>query len=115
LVKVALDQSDQYMYLEPEQFGVVANRTLASKALEDPNYISWKTKDFKFVNSALKDVLEELEESYHVEIRTENVDISDLRITTSYSGQSINAILETIGTAFDMNVSHSDKGFVLTK
>lgn len=114
-VKVSLDRTDQVMYLEPEQFGVVANKTLSSQELKDPNYISWKTKEFKFVNSALTDVLTELEESYHVKIRTEDVDISDLRITTTYSGLSINAILETIGTAFNMNVSQKDNDYILTK
>jgi transmembrane sensor len=114
-VKVSMDQSDQVIYLEPEQFGVVTNKTLTSQELDDPNYISWKTKDFKFVNSALTDVLTELEESYHVKIHTEDVDISDMRITTSYSGLSINAILETIGTAFNMNVSQKDNDYILTK
>lgn len=114
LVKVSIVDSDQFIYLEPEQFGVVENRVLSSLGQEDPNYISWKTKDFKFVDSALDEVLQELEESFHVDI-TIDVDISDMRITTSYSGQSINAILETIGTAFEMNISQRDSGYFLTK
>ena len=82
---------------------------------EDQNYISWKTKDFKFVNSALMEVLQELEESYHVDIHTEDLDLSEMRITTSYSGQSIDAILETIGAAFEMNVSHKENSYFLNK
>jgi ferric-dicitrate binding protein FerR (iron transport regulator) len=115
LVKVSMERSDQFIYLEPEGLGVMANRNLTSKVQGDPNYISWKTKDFKFVNSALPEVLQELEESYHVEIHTDDADISDLRITTSYSGQSINAILETIATAFEMSVSQRENGYFLTK
>ena len=115
LVKVSVESSDQFIYLEPEGLGVIENRNLTSKVQEDPNYISWKTKDFKFVNAALKEVLLELEESYHVEIHADDHDISNLRITTAYSGQSINAILETIATAFEMNVSQKEKGFYLTK
>lgn len=114
LVKVSIVDSDQFIYLEPEQFGVVENRVLFSLGQEDANYISWKTKNFKFVDSALAEVLQELEESFHVDI-TADVDILDMRITTSYSGQSINAILETIGTAFDMNISQKDSGYFLTK
>jgi ferric-dicitrate binding protein FerR (iron transport regulator) len=114
-VRVSLDNSDQFMQLEPEEVGTVENRQLNSHAQEDPNYISWKTKDFKFVNSALTEVLEELEESYHVDIRGEGLDLSELRITTSYSGQSIDAILETIGAAFEMKVSRSDNSYFLTK
>lgn len=114
-VRVSLDNSDEFLQLEPEQVGTVENRQLNSHAQEDPNYISWKTKDFKFVNSALTEVLEELEESYHVDIRTEGLDLRALRITTSYSGQSIDAILETIGAAFEMNVSRTDNSYFLTK
>ena len=114
-VRVALEKSDQYIQLEPEEFGFVENRSLTSSAQNDPNYISWKTKDFKFVNSALLEVLQELEESYHVDIHSEDLDLSEMRITTSYSGQSIDAILETIGTAFEMSVSHKENSYFLTK
>jgi len=114
-VRVSLEESEQYIQLEPEEFGLVENRDLTSSVQEDPNYISWKTKDFKFVNSALIEVLQELEESYHVDIRAEDLDLSEMRITSSYSGQSIDAILETIGTAFEMNVSHKENSYFLTK
>jgi len=114
-VRVALEKSDQYIQLQPEEFGFVENSKLTSSAQKDPNYISWKTKDFKFVNSALIDVLQELEESYHVDIQTEDLDLSEMRITTSYSGQSIDAILETIGTAFEMSVSHKENSYFLNK
>ena len=113
-VRVALEESEQFIQLEPEEFGLVESRKLTSSIQEDPNYISWKTKDFKFVNSALIEVLQELEESYHVDIHTEDLDLSEMRITTSYSGQSIDAILETIGTAFKMSVSHKENSYFLT-
>ncbi len=114
-VRVALEKSDQYIQLQPEEFGFVENGKLTSSAQKDPNYISWKTKDFKFVNSALIEVLQELEDSYHVDIHSEDLDLSEMRITTSYSGQSIDAILETIGTAFDMSVSHKEDSYFLNK
>ena len=114
-VRVALEESEQFIQLEPEEFGLVESRKLTSSIQEDPNYISWKTKDFKFVNSALIEVLQELEESYHVDIHTEDLDLSEMRITTSYSGQSIDAILETIGTAFEMSISHKENSYFLTK
>ncbi|MCK5066282.1 MAG: FecR domain-containing protein [Bacteroidales bacterium] len=114
-VRMSLEESDQYVTLEPEEFGFTENSKLSSSVLEVPNYISWKTLDFKFVDSKLMDVLQELEESYHVEIKSGEIDLSQMRITTSYSGQSIDAILETIGTAFGMTVSHENDGYILTK
>jgi len=114
-VRVSLDASDRYIQLEPGDFGVLENSILTNNVQEDSNYISWKTKDFKFVNSALNEVLLELEESYHVDIHTDEMDLTELRITTSYSGQSIDAILETIGAAFEMRVSHKKNSYYLTK
>jgi ferric-dicitrate binding protein FerR (iron transport regulator) len=114
-VRMSVEKSEQSVMLEPEEFGLAENDQLSSSVLEVSNYISWKTKDFKFVDEKLTDVLQELEESYHVEIRTGEADLSQMRITTSYSEQSIDAILETIATAFSMSVSHENDGYILTK
>ena len=114
-VLMTLQESEQSVTLEPREFGTADKGRLSSAVMEVPNYISWKTKDFKFVDAKLTDVLRKLEESYHVEIQTGDLDLSQFRITTSYSEQSIDAILETIGTAFGMEVSHSDDAYVLTK
>ena len=114
-VRVSLKDSDQYIQLEKEELGIVENRKLTTSVQEDPNYISWKTKEFKFVDSDLEEVIRELEKSYHVEIHSDDLDLSELRITTSYSGQSIDAILETIGAAFDLHVSHTENGYYLKK
>jgi len=114
-VLMSLEESDRSVTLEPQELGFAREDELTSSVMEVPNYISWKTKDFKFVDTKLTDVLRELEESYHVEIETGALDLSRLRITTSYSQQSIDAILETIGTAFGMEVSHANDAYVLTK
>jgi len=113
-VRMALDELGQFITLEPEEMGQATELNLSRTRQEDPNYISWKTKDFKFVDADLKDVLRELEESYHVRIHTEGVELTDMQITTSYKEQSIDAILETIGAAFGMKVSNKDEGYYLT-
>ncbi len=113
-VRMALEKSGQFITLEPEEMGQATALNLSRTRQEDPNYISWKTKDFKFVDADLKDVLRELEESYHVLIHTEGVELTDMQITTSYKEQSIDAILETIGAAFGMKVSNKDEGYYLT-
>ena len=113
-VRMAIDESGQFITLETEEMGQADELNLSRTRQENPNYISWKTKDFKFVDADLKDVLLELEESYHVLIHTEGVELTDMQITTSYKEQSIDAILETIGTAFGMKVSNKDEGYYLT-
>ncbi len=114
-VRVAIENSRQFITLEPGEMGQAESSNLTRSVQTDPNYISWKTKVFKFVDKELMEVLLELEESYHVEIHTGEVELKDMRITTSYREQSIDAILETIGAAFELTVSNREDGYHLTK
>jgi len=113
-VRMAMEESDQFITLQAEELGQSSDQELNRTVQEDPNYISWKTKDFKFVDAELMEVLMELEESYHVRIFVEGIELNDMKITTSYREQSIDAILETIGAAFGMNVSSREDGYYLT-
>jgi ferric-dicitrate binding protein FerR (iron transport regulator) len=113
-VRMALEDSGSYITLQPEEFGQSDAMDLISSRQEDPNYISWKTKDFKFVDAELVDVLQELEDSYHVNIHVDRAELKEMKITTSYREQSIDAILETIGAAFGMTVNSKADGYYLT-
>jgi len=113
-VRMTMEKSGQFITLVPEEVGEIKNMNLTRSVQKDPNYISWKTKDFKFVDAELLGVLLELEESYHVKIHTDLVELNDMKITTSYSEQSIDAILETIGLAFGLKVSNREDGYYLT-
>jgi len=112
-VRMALDNPDEFITLKPGELGRADASALKLMEQSDPNYISWKTKDFKFVDEELGKVLRELEESYHVEIRTEGVQMSELRITSTYREQSIDAILETIGAAFGLKVQKKEELYYL--
>ncbi len=113
-VRMSLDNNDQFITLEPGELGQSESQTLKSIVQKDPNYISWKTKDFKFVDAELLEVLKELEESYHVNIHTDHIELNNMKITTSYNELSIDAILETISTAFGLTISHREDGYYLT-
>ena len=113
-VKITMDKSGEFITLEPGEIGHAVDAILSTTKQSDPNYISWKTKDFKFVDEELIKVLRELEESYHVMIHAEELSLAELRITSTYREQSIDAILETIGTAFGLTVSKKEDHYYLT-
>jgi transmembrane sensor len=113
-VRMALKGSEEFIMLEAGELGKASHSRLTRSALDDPNHIAWKTKEFKFVDIELEDVIHELEESYHVRIHVPELVVQNLRITTTYSQQSIDAILETIGTAFGMTVSKEQDEYYLT-
>ncbi len=112
-VRMSLENPEEFITLEPGDLGRADASILTRSEQSDPNYISWKTKDFKFIDEELGNVLRELEESYHVEIRTEGVRLSELRITSTYREQSIDSILETIGAAFGLNVQKKEELYYL--
>jgi transmembrane sensor len=103
-VRMSLENPDEFLTLEPGDLGLAESSTLSLREQSDFNYISWKTKNFKFVDEELGRVLRELEDSYHVKIRAEGVRLNELRITSTYKEQSIDSILETIAAAFSLKV-----------
>lgn len=111
-VRMDLADQDQEIILGPGQLGK-ADQKLEATVLEDDNYLSWKTKEFKFVDESLDNILHILEQSYHVKVNAQEVADSNLRLTTSYSNQSFDAILSTICTALDMNFEKEGKVYIL--
>jgi ferric-dicitrate binding protein FerR (iron transport regulator) len=92
---------------------VEANGQLKSHELLDANYLSWKTKEFKFVDESVENIIYILEAAYHVDVDTNATGIADKRLTTSYSGQSIEAILSTICTALELSYEKDGKVYIL--
>jgi ferric-dicitrate binding protein FerR (iron transport regulator) len=111
-VRVDMADQGQGIILGPGQFGK-ANMKLETSALDDENYLSWKTKEFKFVDEPIDNILQVLERAYHVEVITDKVAASGFRLTTSYNDQSFEAILSTICAALDMDFEKEGKVYIL--
>ncbi|MCF8225615.1 MAG: FecR domain-containing protein [Bacteroidales bacterium] len=111
-VKVSIVKSEETMVLEPGQL-VMAGDHLVAADQTDANYLSWKTKEFKFVDEPVDDILQVLKNAYHVEVRTGNIDLKDLRLTTVYEDQTFDAILNTICTAHNINFKKEGKVYIL--
>ncbi|MEX0987775.1 MAG: FecR domain-containing protein [Bacteroidales bacterium] len=111
-VRMELKNGRNSVTLVPGQLGK-ANGDLVATVQENQNYLSWKTKDFKFVDEPVENILGVLEEAYHVEVRSEDMSVSDMRLTTSYSDQSFDAILSTICAALNMQYHKDGKVYIL--
>jgi transmembrane sensor len=111
-VLVGLQEKGSSLTLEAGQY-VRANDKLEIAALTDPNYLSWKTRQFRFVDQPVIQIIDVLERAYHVEVNTENIADDSLRLTTTYNNQSIDDILATICTALNMNFQKEGKVYIL--
>ncbi|MCF8346993.1 MAG: FecR domain-containing protein [Bacteroidales bacterium] len=111
-VLVGLKEEGASLTLEAGQY-LRANGSLEIAALDDPNYLSWKTRQFKFVDQPLEQIIDVLERAYHVEVNTKNIADDSMRLTTTYNNQSIDDILATICTALNMNFEKEGKVYIL--
>jgi len=111
-VEVALEASDERVTLEPGDLGL-ATENLQVDTQADENYLSWKTRKFKFVDEQVVEILSVLEKSYHVDIIAGGISLEDRRLTTTYNEQSFDAILSTICAALDLNYEKEGKVYTL--
>lgn len=111
-VKLELQEQNQSIILGPGQLGQ-ADQELKISKLDDLNYLSWKTLDFKFIDESIEEIFRVLENAYHVEVRTGNIKNTGMRLTTSYSDQSFETILNTICTALDITYEKEGKVYIL--
>ncbi|PID91863.1 MAG: hypothetical protein CSA96_06185 [Bacteroidetes bacterium] len=112
-VKIDSKSGKKELVLTRGEFARASRDELIRAETKDPNYLSWKTKEFRFVDTELKEVIETLQRAYHVEIRPLHPSIEEFRITTTYSGQTIEAILETVSAAFGLQVEKLPEGYTL--
>jgi len=114
-VKVENEPVKQSVTLLPGQFARSTEKSVEMSLQEDDNYLAWKTMEFRFVNRPLSEVLSVLEQSYHVKISAELEQSDSLRLTSAYKEQTIDAILETISTAFSFRLEKEGKNYYLTQ
>ena len=102
---VQLQYNDKKMLLEPGEKAVVFKQygEIVKKENKDPNILAWKTKKLRFKDSPLGDIIEILKKVYHKDIIVLNPDILDCRITATFEGQSLEAILLVLQSTIDIS------------
>ena len=111
-VQLAMTGSNETVVLTTGELGRAADR-LELQTQRDANYLSWKTRKFKFVDESVQEILGVLQRSYHVEVETNDLPLDKMRLTTAYDEQSFDAILETICTALNLYYEKEGKVYIL--
>ena len=76
---------------------------------ENPNHLSWKTKQLRFNDTPLEKVIRDLNEYYQVEI-TNKVDSPDSRLTATFNDLPLDEVLLVINQTLDIRlVPRKDK------
>jgi ferric-dicitrate binding protein FerR (iron transport regulator) len=103
--------NSQEINLTPGEFAISTRKQVSLEKQADTNYLAWKTRIFEFRNKPLQEVFALLEDVYQVKILVEDEKINDLRLTSSYHKQSAEAVLNTIGAAFGLNIVHDSENY----
>jgi transmembrane sensor len=79
--------------------------------VEDPNYLSWKTREFQFNNTNIKEIVRIINDVYNtnVELSGENTEYCNL--SGKFNCQSLDEILDMLRTV--LNVTIEKKGNVI--
>lgn len=73
--------------------------------------LAWMRHTFIFENTELEKVFRMLEKHYQVQIKVVNPEIKNCRLSTTFTNQNLNEILEVIATTFDLTYTKKEKNF----
>lgn len=104
-VRISSEKSEHEIILSPGDFGRVSKGQPERDVLPNPNYLSWKTREFVFSSTPLPEVIALLEDAYQVNIGFEAEEIQDLKLSSTYDKLTIDAILKTLERAFPVEVA----------
>ena len=106
--KVILDPGDKGLFLN-------AGGKLLKSRNDNPNFLSWKTRNFIFNKVALNEVIRQLNHVYRVQIRTEDPELDHLLLTARFEDRSLDFILQVIALTHHLNIKKGDEYYVLQK
>ncbi|GHM99207.1 anti-sigma factor [Cytophagales bacterium WSM2-2] len=111
--KVAMYTADQSINIEAGWIGSYdkSTRKLSLRKSISENKIGYATHTFTFEDTSLKQVTDNLSESYGVSFIFENDKIKDCHLTSSYNDKSLSFILDVISES--LNVKYTVKGNIV--
>ena len=103
---VQLTYQGKEMMLEPGDKAVVLEQfgEIVKQENQDPNLLAWKTKKLHFDNTPISEIIDILKKVYQKDIVVLNPDILNCRITATFDGLSLEAVLLVLQTTIDFNV-----------
>ena len=83
------------------------SRELQLQSTFHPNKLSWKTRELYFEDTPLSEVAGLIGRVYNVNVVISNEDLASCPITVSFSGQSLEAVLNVLEVTLDLEISRS--------
>ncbi|MEF8810192.1 MAG: FecR domain-containing protein [Bacteroidales bacterium] len=116
-IKVARrNKQDEHLIIEAGYKGIVGDDMLKKEKQKDPNYLAWTTGRLVFKGQELEQVSKTLMRTYNVKINIGNPEIENYRITTNFTNESIDTVLNVIATTFNLKINKiNENEYVIKK
>lgn len=110
-----LQEINHEVFLIPGEKGTLfAESKLLEKSVNtDPNYLSWKTHDLVFDKVPLRDVIQCLEKTYHINIELSEPELNDLLYDGHFDQRPAEFVLDVIRLTFNLELTGENKQFTL--
>jgi transmembrane sensor len=101
---VELSYNDNVMFLDPGDKAIVSkkNGEIVKEENKNPNLLAWKTRTLYFNDTPLYEIIDVLEKFYHKKITVLNPAINNCRVTATFKGQSLEAVLMVLQSTIDI-------------
>lgn len=108
------DLNDQ-LILHEGDFGLLDAGKTSIKSSPGENYLSWRTKVFRFKQESLQQVVSDINRAYvkHIELATDS--LKTLQLTSTYYKVGFNTILESICLTFHLQQNQLEGKIILSK
>jgi len=92
---------------------VYESKTLHKTTNQDPNFLAWKTHNLIFKATSLREVIENLEKVYKVNISLADPKLNELLLTAQFNNYPLDFILKVIETTFKIEAQEIDGQYFL--
>lgn len=108
---VQINYKDKEMLLEPGDKAVVLTSfgEIVKQENNNPNLLAWKTRKLQFNDTPLGEIVDILKKVYQKDILVLNPDVLNCRITATFNGQSLEAVLLVLQSTIDIKVKPNGK------
>ncbi|MGV3586133.1 MAG: FecR family protein [Adhaeribacter sp.] len=114
-VAFAKTSTDDAVFLEPGQEGIIAGKTVRAvkQPIPSPNFQAWKTKSLVFRNMRLETLAAELENYFGVTIQFKNNALKNCRFTTSFQHPELKEVLAILAETGNLSITQNGNQYLI--
>lgn len=114
-VAFSLKDESNTVFLIPGSAGVldVQEQEVNEEEIEDPNFLSWKTKTLEFDNTEFKKVVSTLEAYFDADVRVESEPLWDCRYSGTFIQPDIESLLEVLSATMNVTYREKDGAYII--